>query len=138
MAHEHIVYMMLVDSAAMNRDPNSLKRFTPILEELTNRDNHLPYLAVAHRARGILHRLEGEFELAEESFKESIKLFDGLGMRWQLGRTLAEMAELELTKENIDSAKEYFKGASSAYKEINARTDLNKIQDQLKEMNVLS
>jgi hypothetical protein len=50
MAHEHIVYMMLTDSAAHSGDESSVRKYAPLLEELATRDNHRPYMAIAHRA----------------------------------------------------------------------------------------
>lgn len=50
MAHKHIVYMMLAESAAQLRDAEALTSYSSLLEELAVRDDHKPYLAVAHRS----------------------------------------------------------------------------------------
>ena len=38
MAHMHIVYMMLVDTAAKARDAETIRKYAPLLEELAKRD----------------------------------------------------------------------------------------------------
>jgi hypothetical protein len=50
MAHKHIIFMMLTDSPAQLRDRVTLGFYAAKLEELALRDDHCPYLAVAHRA----------------------------------------------------------------------------------------
>jgi len=136
MAHEHIVYMMLVDSAAIDRDQDSLERFTPILEELAIRDNHLPYLAVAHRAWGVLHRLTGDYHKADKRYKQSLEIFNTLEMHWQIGRTLTEIAELDLEAENLESATQNFKQAAKAFEDIGAKADLARIQAIVEKLDI--
>ena len=66
------------------------------LEKLASRDNHRLYLAIAHRALGVGHRLAGEHAAAETRLKQALELFTKLGARWQIGRTLFELGELNL------------------------------------------
>jgi hypothetical protein len=94
MAHEHVVYMMLVDSAARTGDESAIRKFAPRLEELVLRDDHKPYLAVAHRAWGVAHRLSGEYTDAETRLGKALGIFEELESRWQIARTLFEMGEL--------------------------------------------
>ena len=65
MAHEHIVYMMLVDSAARAGDETGIRRYVSHLEELATQDDHRPYLAVGHPGWPVLqagkHRIEYRF-----------------------------------------------------------------------------
>ena len=98
MAHEHIVYMMLVDSAVRAGDETTIRRYVPKLEELALRDDHRPYLAVAHRAWGVAHRLSGEYQEAETRLEKALEIFEELGTRWQIGRTLFGLGELAMAK----------------------------------------
>ena len=120
MAHEHIVYMMLVDSAALAGDENAIRKYTPLLQALAERDDHRPYLAIAQRAWGIAHRIAGEFDEAEERLKAALEIFSELDTRWQIGRTLLEMGELELARSNSALAKDYFTQALVAFVSVKA------------------
>lgn len=123
MAHEHIVYMMLVDAAAREGDEATIRQFAPKLEELARRDNHQPYLAVVNRAWGIAHRLAGEYPEAEERTQEALEIFERLETPWQTGRTLFEMGELALTKAENESARDYFTRAQELFKRLGADPD---------------
>ena len=60
MAHDHDIYMTLADTAVELRDADALRKYARPLETLAGRDNHRLYLAIAHRALGVEHRLAGE------------------------------------------------------------------------------
>ena len=87
MAHEHIVYMMLVDSAATARDQNTILKYAPLLEKLATRDDHQPYLAIAFRAYGIAHRLSMEYNHAESRLQQALDIFEELDSPWQRARS---------------------------------------------------
>jgi tetratricopeptide (TPR) repeat protein len=123
MAHKHIVYMMMTDSAALVRDEAALRRYAPMLEELARRDDHRPYLAIADRAWGIAHRLAGDCDAAETRLVQAIEVFTELESHWQLGRALFEMGELELARSNGAAAREYYSRALAAFGTIQARPD---------------
>jgi tetratricopeptide (TPR) repeat protein len=123
MAHEHIVYMMLVDAAARAGDEDAIRKFAPQLEELAQRDNHQPYLAVAHRAWGIAHRTAGEYPEAGKRSQQALEIFEGLGMPWQVGRTLFEMGELALAKGENEAAQDHFSQAMEMFEQIGAGPD---------------
>ena len=106
MAHDHEIYMTLTDTAAELRDVAALRKYAPELEELADRDHHKLYLAIAHRAMGVAHRLAGEQIEAETRLKQALELFAKLGARWQIGRTLFELGELNLTQSK-NKAREY-------------------------------
>src|SRR4030067_914949 len=120
MAHEHAVCMMLVEAATMARDEAVLGRYAPKLEELAQRDGHLPYLAVAHRALGVAHRLAGEHAEAEARLKQALELFQGMQAGWQVGRTLCELAELDLARSDSQAAREHFTRALAAFEGLGA------------------
>ncbi|MGW8224372.1 MAG: hypothetical protein ACWGOY_01480 [Anaerolineales bacterium] len=124
MAHEHIVYMMLVDSASRAADESAIRKYTPRLEELAIRDDHKPYLAVAHRAWGIVHRLAGEYKKAAERLDSALSIFEELEMPWQTGRTLYELGELAMAQTEGGVAHGYFTRAQEMFEELGAKPDI--------------
>ena len=121
MAHDHEIYMTLADTAVEMRDSSALHKYAPHLEELANRDKHKLYLAIAHRAYGVAHRLEGKHAGAETRLKQALELFTKLGARWQIGRTLFELGELKLAQSDEKAkAIEYYSQALGSFQEIEA------------------
>ena len=131
MAHQHIVHMMLADSAATARDEDAIRNHAGPLEELATRDDHLPYQAVAHRAWGVAHRLAGEYEEAEGRLVQAKEVFEALQTEWQLGRTLVELAELEMARSDQPTACEHLKRALSIFEELEAGPDIERTQQAL-------
>ena len=125
MAHEHIVYMMLVDSAVRAGDEKAIRQFAPQLEELALRDDHKPYLAVAHRAWGVAHRLAEEYQDAETRLEKALEIFEELGTRWQIGRTLFELGELALAESDGEAALSFFSRAQDLFEELGAGPDVS-------------
>ena len=123
MAHEHIVYMMLVDAAARAGDEDTIRQFAPQLEKLALRDAHQPYLGVAHRAWGVAHRLAGEYTDAEQRLEAALEIFEGLGTQWQTGRTFFEMGELALAKSENEAARGHFVRAQEMFEDMGAGPD---------------
>ena len=119
MAHDHEIYMTLADTAAELRDEAALRKYAQPLEALASRDDHKLYLAIAHRALGVEHRLAGEGAPAETRLRQALALFTKLGARWQIGRTLFELGELNLTH-SPTKAREYFSQALGSFEEIGA------------------
>lgn len=131
MAHEHIIYMMLSEAAAQVGDVNALRQYSALLESLAARDEHRPYQAIAHRACGIAHRLEGELDQARIRLAQAQSLFEELGFRWQLGRTLAEMAELELALSDQASAQDHLSRALAEFEAMGAGPDAERMRAAL-------
>ena len=131
MAHKHIVYMMLVDSAARVGDEGTIRKFVPKLEELAVRDDHKPYLAIAHRAWGVAHRLAGEYFDAESRLEKALEIFEDLELRWQVNRTLFEMGELAMAMTDGGAAQSYFSRAQEGFEEMGARPDLIRTQSKI-------
>jgi tetratricopeptide (TPR) repeat protein len=123
MAHQHIVYMMLADSAVNARDEEAIHRYATPLEELATRDNHRPYQAVAHRAWGVAHRLAGEHDEAEARLNQALEMFEALQTEWQVGRTLVEFAELELARSDQRSACDYLERALTVFEGLQAEPE---------------
>lgn len=134
MAHEHIVYMMLVDSAAVAREETMIRKYVSKLEELATRDNHQPYLAVAHRAQGIAHMLAEEYEEAESRLQQSVEIFEKLESHWQTGRTWLELGKLSSLRNNNDEAKERFTKAMTSFEAIRATPDMERTKAIMREI----
>jgi tetratricopeptide (TPR) repeat protein len=135
MAHKHIVYMMLADAAAQSGDISATRKYAALLEELAARDDHRPYQAVAHRAWGVVHRLEGDFDKAATRLNLARELFDESGARWQIGRTLREMAELALAQEDLSRAGDYYAEALTAFESLQAQPDIERTLAALNAVN---
>lgn len=118
-------------AAAQSGDVLATRKYAALLEELATRDGHRPYQAVAHRAWGVVHRLEGELEQAEARLVQARELFDEVGAHWQLGRTLREMAELALAQEDLALARTYFTEALKAFGTLEAKPVVERTQSAL-------
>jgi tetratricopeptide (TPR) repeat protein len=121
---------MLVDAAAQQRDAAALGQSAPLLEELAARYDHKLYQAIAHRARGVAHRLAGQTADAEIRLKQALELFETLNTRWQIGRTLFELGELALSTKN-ESAREYFSRALTAFEGMGALPDAARTREKI-------
>lgn len=119
MAHDHEIYMTLADTAVELRDADALRKYAHPLETLATRDDHRLYLAIAHRALGVEHRLAGDRTQAETRLRQALGLFTKLGARWQIGRTLFELGELNLTHSPA-KAREFYSQALGSFEEIGA------------------
>jgi tetratricopeptide (TPR) repeat protein len=131
MAHRHIVYMMLAEAAAHLGDVTALRGYASKLESLAVQDDHQPYLAIAHRAWGIACRLEGDYDDADARFTKALGLFDKLEFRWQVGRTLYEMAKLDLARSDQARAHEHFNRALEEFELMGAMPDVEQTQTDL-------
>jgi tetratricopeptide (TPR) repeat protein len=132
MAHDHEIYMTLADTAVEMRDIDALHRYAPELEELADRDKHKLYLAIAHRALGVAHRLENKHAEAEARLKQALELFTKSGSRWQIGRTLFELGEIKLAQSGEkNKAIEYYSQALGSFEEIRAVPDADRTRKAL-------
>lgn len=134
MAHEHAVYMTLVEAAGLTADEAALRQYAPRLEELARRDGHQPYLAIAHRGWGVAHRLAGEHAEAEARLNEALEVFQGLQAAWQVGRTLRELAELDLARSDGAAARQHLGQALSAFEAMGAIPDAERTRRALAEV----
>ena len=130
MAHDHEIHMTLADSAAELGDVAALRKYAPLLEKLAERDDHRLYLAIAQRALGVGHRLAGEHTAAETRLRQALAGFTQLGTRWQIGRTLFELGELNLTH-SPTKAREYYSQALGSFEEIQAKTNVEQTRTAL-------
>jgi tetratricopeptide (TPR) repeat protein len=117
-------HFMLVDMAVQQRDEDALRQYAPLAEETAVRDGHRLFQAAAHRAWGVLYRLQGEYAAAETRLNQALALFQDLDTRWQIGRTLYESAELARAQSDPTQARVYFARALKAFEEMGAKPDM--------------
>ena len=134
MAHDHDVYMALTDSAAQQYDADGIALYVPWLEELAGRDQHKLYRAIALRARGVAERLAGDFDKAEKYLERALEIFHALGTRWQSGRTLVELGEVERARHHLDQAREYFARAAREFESLSATPDALRVRAALQQV----
>ena len=125
---------MLADMAVLQRDETALHQYAPLAEEMAIRDGHILYQASAHRAWGVMHRLQGEYAAAETRLNKALEIFQGLETRWQIGRTLFELAEVALGRADPAEARNYFSLALAAFEEIGAVPDMARTQTALESL----
>ncbi len=124
-------YFLLADLAVLERDEVALHHYAPPAEETAVRDGHLLFQACSHRAWGVLHRLEGKYEEAEARLNQALEMFQKLETRWQMGRTLFELAELALAQTNTAEARDYFSRALATFEEMRAVPDAARVRAAL-------
>ena len=128
---DHDLYALLADAAALQRDEAAIRQYAPQAEELAARYGHVLYQAIAHRAWGVAHRLAGSYAEANARFNQALVLLAPLNTRWQIGRTLFELAELALAQANIPQARDYFRRALAAFEAMQAAPDVARTRTAL-------
>ena len=131
MAADLDMYIMAVDSAARARDEERLNKYLPAAEESAARANHVLYIAVARRARGVAHQMAGEFDAAAEQLTEAADEFRSLNTPWQIGQTLLELGEVELSREDRAAASSRFAEALNAFEALGAVPDAARARSAL-------
>lgn len=129
--HDTEMYSMHLDSAVQQRDLAALRQYAPLAEETAARDGHVLNQAVAHRAWGVLHRLQGDYAAAEDRLHQALELFEGLETRWQIGRTLYELGELAQARTDPSGAGDYFSRAMAMFEVMKAVPDLARTEAAL-------
>lgn len=131
MAHDHDVTMVLAEMAAQLRDESALRQYAPLLQDLATRDGHMLYLAIAQRAWGVAHRLARDYVQSRTCLERAQHLFGELTTRWQLGRTLQELAELALAQGDVPAAREHLTRALGEFQALRAVPDEERIRASL-------
>ena len=131
MAHEHIVYMMLTDAAVQLEDVDGIDKNLALLEPLAEKDEHQPYLAIAHRARGTVLRLNGALAEAEEHLNKALDLFGQFDASWQIGRTQCELAELAMALTDHKKAYDHYMQAQEHFEKMQALPYLKRTREKL-------
>ena len=121
---DHDLYSLLADAAAAQHDESTLQRYVPLAEESARRYDHRLYQAIAHRSRGVAHRLAGEYVEAESSLNQALGIFNDMNTTYQIGRTLFELGELAAAQTDIVKAREYFTRALMAFEIMGALPDV--------------
>lgn len=132
--HDHDLYILLADTAARQRDLAAIRQYAPLAEELAVRDDHKLYRAMAHRAVAVAHRLAGEYADAETRLNQALDLFQPLGTRWQIGRTLFEWGELEDARGNHAGARDYFSRALAEFDAMRAAPDAANVRARVQSL----
>lgn len=125
------MYALLTDSAARQQDLEGLEKYVQLAEETAIRYDHKLYLAISHRAWGVLHRLSGNYAQAETRLNMALTLFHDLGTQWQTGLTLVELGQLAVESSDIDQARICYKQALSRFNEMDAKPDADRVQMNL-------
>ena len=128
---DHDVYAVLADAAVQQQDQAALRKYAFLLEEAAGALDHKLYLATAHRAWGVAHRLGGEFKQAEARLEQAIPLFRGLDTRWQLGRTHLELGHLAAEQSRTAAAKQHYSQALERFEELGAGPDVAQAREWL-------
>ncbi len=128
---DHDVYSTIVDVASLQRDEAGIRTYAPAAEEVALRYEHKLYLGVVCRAWSVAHRLAGEFDQAEARLSRALSLFEALGTRWQIGRTLFEQGELALARGRLAEAREYLTLALAQFEAMSARPDAERTRVML-------
>jgi tetratricopeptide (TPR) repeat protein len=134
MAGDHELYGLLLDMAVRERNEVALKKYLEMAEETAKRCEHPLFQAIAARARGVSHRLAGDSDEALRHLEEAMTGFRQLDTRWQIGRTLVELAELEDHRDNGSSAQELMAEALAIFEELGAKPDASKVLRKLAEI----
>ena len=113
------------------RDLDSLLKYAPLAEEAAKRYGHKLYLVIAHRAWGVAHRLQGEYEQAEARLNKALDLFTEMDTRWQIARTLCELGELAQARTETGVAHEYFSRALANFEALGAAPDVARTRKAL-------
>jgi hypothetical protein len=115
MASDLDVNASLADLAVQQRDAAKLREFAPVVEEMARGLGHRLYQAVAYRALGVAHRLAHQYPQAETRLVQALHSFETLEARWQIGRTLVELAELARAQSDTAQARIYLADALRAF-----------------------
>lgn len=128
---DHDLYAILADVAAQQRDLDGIRRFANQAEALAVRYDHQFYLAVAHRAWGVAHRLSGEYEAAEARLRRSLAIFQAMETGWQIGRTRYEMGELAASMGEMALALARFADAARYFEKMDAAVDAAVVREAI-------
>lgn len=128
---DHEVLNLLIDLVAQQHDETALRKYIPLAEETAGRYDHKLFLAIAHRARGVLHHLTGEYVEAESKLNQALEMFSDMNTRHQIGRTLFELGELSAAKTDPSKARDYFMNALRAFETLGASPDVARTHEKL-------
>jgi hypothetical protein len=126
-----ILNFMRADLAVLQRDETALRQYATLAAETAARDGHVLFQAGAQRALGVMYRLAGEHAQAADRLEHALELFQGLDTRWQIGRTLFELAELAVSRSDLGLARDCFRRALAAFETMGAGPDAERTRAAL-------
>ena len=135
MAADLDMHAMAVDVAARSGDQDYLSKYLTLAETAAERADHRFYRAIAQRARGVSHRLSGELDQAARVLSAAADEFRAMETSWQVGRTLSELGEVEVSRGNPEMAREHYSEAVSAFKSLAATPYEERAREALKSLN---
>ena len=122
---------MAVDAAARAEDEGGLRKYLPPAEEFAANAKHDLYMAVVQRARGVAHRLAGEWDEAADQLAATVEEFRALETAWQIGRTLLELGEVEQSRGNTELARGHYSEALGSFESLGAVPDVKRARAAL-------
>ncbi len=122
-AADQDIYAMLADLAVEERDLAALQRFAPLAESTAESCGHRLYLAIAYRAHGVAAALDGDHPAAQRYLNQALEIFQELNARWQIGRTLLQLAEVARLGADSATARTSLSRALEAFEALGARPD---------------
>jgi tetratricopeptide (TPR) repeat protein len=129
---DHDFYALLADAAAQQRDLAALQEYAPQALALAEQLEHRFYQALAQRAWGVLHRLEGDYDAALARLSAALNIFRALDTQWQIGRTLVELGELAHTRGDESTARQHLTEALAAFQSLGALPDVTRTRAALR------
>jgi tetratricopeptide (TPR) repeat protein len=122
---DHDIYAAQVDIAARNESIKELQYFGPLSLGEASRLEHNLYLGISRRGLGVLNRLIGQFTHSYSELEKSLELFEGLGAKCQIGRTLVEQGKLAAEMNKNEEAINKLASAVEIFAKIQAKPDLD-------------
>jgi tetratricopeptide (TPR) repeat protein len=83
----------------------------------------------------VAYRLSGEYAEADRRLNQALEMFSNMKTRWQIGRTLFELGQLEAVRTNTPKAHDYFTHALTAFEEMCAYPDAARTRAAIEELN---
>ena len=133
-AADHFFHPCLAECAARTGDGEAALRYAALAEEVARRGGSKWWLAPALRARGLVYTEQGGYEQAEAHLREALAMFQGMGCRWEEGRTRVDLARLYRRRgegSDRERAWEHYQEALSRFEELWARPDIERVQQEM-------
>ena len=80
------------------------------------------------------HRLAGEFSQAEDRLNRALVSFQNIGTRWQVGRTLVELGQLNHARGELSLAGDFFRKALVEFASLAASRDTKRVHALLERL----
>jgi DNA-binding NtrC family response regulator/tetratricopeptide (TPR) repeat protein len=109
---------------------NELQR---VSEATTDSATDLAFTGESHRLNGMLNMRRGDAAAAAQHFGSSVSIFDMLGDRFRAARAHLELGRA-YKKILPDRAGEHLSRALNTFRELGARVDLARVEEELKDL----